>query len=226
MSDQWTDRLSEYLDGELDAATRAGLEAHLAGCAECLATLTELRSVARRAAALEDRPPARDLWPGIASRIGLETDELAIRRRARRVSFTVPQLAAAGLALIAVSAGLAWVAMRGSRSPSIAGNSPAPVVTPVAQSASWMPKVEGSADAAVTELRATLDAGRRSGRLDSTTVATIERSLVVIDSAIAQAKRALEADPGSAYLNHHLAETYRRKLSLVRQAARIAAQQT
>lgn len=226
MSDQWTDRLSEYLDGELDAETQAGLETHLASCAECGATLTELRSVARRAAALEDRPPATDLWPGIARRIGLDTDELAVRRRARRVSFTVPQLAAAGLALIAVSAGLAWVAMRGGSSPAVAGSSPTPVVAPAAQTANWMPKVEGSADAAVIELRAALAAGRRSGRLDSTTVVTIERSLAVIDSAIAQAKRALEADPGSAYLNHHLAETYRRKLSLVRQAARIAAQRT
>ena len=226
MSDQWTDRLSEYLDGEMDAESRAGLEAHLASCAECGATLTELRSVARRAAALEDRPPATDLWPGIARRIGLDTDALAIRRRTRRVSFTVPQLAAAGLALIAVSAGLAWVALRGSRSPSVAGNSPAPAVSPAAHTANWTPKVEGSADAAVVELRAALAAGRRSGRLDSTTVATIERSLTVIDSAIAQAKRALEADPGSAYLNHHLAETYRRKLSLVRQAARLAAQRT
>ncbi len=33
MNDQWTDRLSEYLDGELADAERVALEAHLASCA-------------------------------------------------------------------------------------------------------------------------------------------------------------------------------------------------
>lgn len=227
MSDQWTDRLSEYLDGELDAAAQAALEAHVATCAECGTTLAELRSVVRRAAALEDRPPAADLWTGIAGRIGIGTDELSRRRRARRFSFTIPQLAAAGLALIAVSAGLAWVALRAAGpAPSVAGNTPAPAAISSATPAKWMPKVEGSADAAVAQLQTALAAGRRSGRLDSATVTTIEHSLAVIDSAIAEAKRALEADPGSSYLNHHLADTYRRKLSFLRQAARIAASRT
>lgn len=223
MIDQWTDRLSEYLDGELGDATRAELEAHLATCAQCGATLAELRRVVTRAGALEDRPPAADLWPDIAARIGLETDQLSRKRRARhrRFSFTVPQLVAASLALIAVPAGLVWLALRGAPQ-SAAGSSPAPV----AQTVKWMPKVEGSADAAVAELRTVLAESRRSGRLDAATIDKLEHSLAVIDSAIAEAKRALEADPGSVYLNHHLAETYRRKLSFLRQATRIAAPQT
>ena len=42
MSDRWTDRLSEYLDGGVEAAERAELEAHLADCEECAATLEQL----------------------------------------------------------------------------------------------------------------------------------------------------------------------------------------
>src|SRR5215471_8992576 len=106
MHDQWTDRLSEYLDGELDDAERVALEAHLATCAECTAVLADLRRVVARAQALDDRPPARDLWNGIAERIGVSTDDLARRRARRRFSFTVPQLIAAALALIAVSGAL------------------------------------------------------------------------------------------------------------------------
>src|SRR3989442_14258264 len=70
--DTWTDRLSEYLDGTLSGSERAALEAHLAGCAACAATLDELRRVVTRARGLEDRPPAADLWPGIAERIGVQ----------------------------------------------------------------------------------------------------------------------------------------------------------
>jgi hypothetical protein len=228
MSDHWADRLSEYLDGDLDAGVQAALQAHLATCAECTATLAELRGVVTRAGALEDRPPTTDLWPGIAGRIGLGRDELSVRwrGRARRFTFTLPQLAAASVALVVVSAGLVWLALRPAAR-SVAGTRSAPVAqAPAVQAVDWMPKVERSADAAVTELRSALADGRRTGRLDSLTVTKLEHSLAVIDSAIAEAKRALEADPGSAYLNHHLAATYRRKLSFLRQATRIAAPRT
>ncbi|MGH7644281.1 MAG: anti-sigma factor family protein, partial [Gemmatimonadales bacterium] len=69
MTDQWTDRLSDYLDGHLATAERAALEVHLPDCAACRSTLAELRRVVMRARTLEDRPPAGDLWPGIATRI-------------------------------------------------------------------------------------------------------------------------------------------------------------
>ena len=70
MSDAWTDRLSEYLDEELAPEERDALAAHLEACAECSATLEDLRRVVTRARALESAGPATDLWPGIAQRIG------------------------------------------------------------------------------------------------------------------------------------------------------------
>jgi len=56
-SDPFTDRLSDYADGELDAAERAAVEAHLAGCAPCRTALDELGAVAARAKALSDPAP-------------------------------------------------------------------------------------------------------------------------------------------------------------------------
>src|SRR5437899_2138772 len=103
--DNWTDRLSEYLDGTLAVGERAALEAHLAGCAACAATLEELRRVVARARALDDRPPGADLWPKIAVGIGRAT---APRAR-RHFAFTVPQLIAASVALIILSGGTTWL---------------------------------------------------------------------------------------------------------------------
>jgi hypothetical protein len=226
MSDRWTDRLSEYLDGELGERERAELDAHLIACAECVATLTGLQGVVTRAGSLEARPPTTDLWPGIAGRIGLSTDEFSVRRRTRerRFSFTVPQLIAASIVLVAATAGAVWLALRSPRPEPVAR--PTQVAPATAQLATWMPKVEKSSDIAVMELRSALADGKRTGRLDSLTVASLEHSLAVIDSAIAQATRALESDPGSAYLNHHLADTYRRKFDFLRQASRIASART
>jgi hypothetical protein len=223
MSDNWTDRLSEYLDGELDDAQRDELEAHLAGCDACRATLADLRRVVDRARAMDERPPARDLWPGIAGRIGLATDDLALRRARRRISFTVPQLVAAGLALIAVSAGAArLVSNKGSASTPTASTSSR---LPGIQAALWN-KADSSADQELDELRLVLAEGQRSGRLNPATVRKLERSLAVIDSAIVEAKRALALDPQSPYLNHHLADTMRRKLEFLREANRIATART
>jgi anti-sigma factor RsiW len=223
MSDQWMDRLSEYIDGDLETAQRAALEAHLADCDACRTTLAELRRVVDRAQAMDERPPARDLWPGIAVRIGLSTDDLAVRRARRRISFTVPQLIAAAVALIAVSAGVVRLASNRAGTPgaTVAAQSGLSAV----QTAMWV-KADSSADQEVTELRLALADGQRSGQLNPTTVRKLERSLAVIDSALAEAKRALALDPQSPYLNHHLADTMRRKLEFLREANRIATART
>lgn len=223
MSDNWTDRLSEYLDGELDVAQRAELEAHLTGCDTCRATLADLRRVVDRARTMDERPPARDLWPGIAGRIGLSTDDLAVQRARRRISFTVPQLIAAGVALIAVSVGTARLVSNRASTPT--ATAPASSQLTAVQAALWN-KADSSADQEVDELRLALAEGQRSGQLNPATIRKLERSLAIIDSAIAEAKRALALDPQSPYLNHHLADTMRRKLEFLREANRIATART
>jgi hypothetical protein len=209
MNDQWTDRLSEYLDGELDSQQQAALDAHLDTCATCRATLDELRRVVARAKTLEDRPPRVDLWQGVADRIGSGKLVDLPSRRARRFSFSVPQLIAASIALILLSGGAMWVALQ-SRQPTRGARV---MMTP----AVWT----GRTDAAIADLQDILT--RNESRLDTATVRVVRENLAVIDRAIAEARGALEADPGNAYLNLHLADTMRRKLELLRRINAIAA---
>jgi anti-sigma factor RsiW len=228
MSDMWTDRLSEYLDDELAPAERVALAAHLERCPECSATLADLRRVVARARALEPGGPGTDLWPGIAQRIGAGPAPArpARRERFRRVTLSLPQLLAAGIALMVLSGGSVWLLHPGARA---AGQAPiaalpgAPAATSGAAAGStgtavsWQRRAAPGYDAAVAELEQVLQQGR--GRLDSTTVRVLEQNLQVIDRAIEQARRAVAADSANAYLNSHLAETMRRKLDLLRQAA-------
>ena len=116
MNDLWTNRLSEYLDGELDGTERAALEAHLAACGECYATLGELRRVVARAKSLPDTSPANDLWAGIKAGITASAPVTVRRDRPERIvgrhfSVSVPQLLAASLALILMSGGSVWLAL-------------------------------------------------------------------------------------------------------------------
>jgi hypothetical protein len=225
MSDQWTDRLSEYLDDELPPAEREALEAHLRHCVACGAVLADLKRIVGRARGLEDRLPERELWPGIAAQIGAgpaDVVPLDAERRRRRWSFSLPELAAAGIALMALSGGAAWLLHPGVPTAAVATRpGAAPAAAPAGSSLVALASANRAAgrsyDAAVGDLERVLEAGR--GRLDTTTVRVIERNLATIDTAIAQAQRAVAADSGNLYLNSHLAETMRRKLELLRQAA-------
>ncbi|TFG46511.1 MAG: hypothetical protein E4H41_02015 [Gemmatimonadales bacterium] len=221
MTDQWMDRLSEYLDGDLAPAERVALETHLAACPTCQATVAELRSVVTRAHALVDRPVANDLWGGIATRIGAAGTpviDLNTRRVRRRFSLSLTQLAAAAVLFLAVGAGASAIAMRPTTEPvpTAVATSPALRVIPVGLPT----KAEQSYDTAVRDLEQALDAGR--SRLSPKTVAVLERNLARIDVAIEEARVALKADPANAYLNAHLANSMQQKLALLQQATTIA----
>jgi hypothetical protein len=214
--DTITDRLSEYLDGEIEAPARAEVEAHLRGCAECRAALSELREVAARAAALEDAPPERDLWPALHRTIEADQRRVAQFPARRRFSFTLPQLVAASLALMTLSGGMVWLArLGGDRTdfPPMVAVEPVPVVAPANFA-------DEPYDRAIAELQETLEAGRT--RLDAETVRVLEQNLESIDRAIEQCRRALAADPANVYLNGHLADAKKRKLALLRTASALA----
>jgi len=216
MTDIWTDRLSDYLDGELTAAERAALESHLASCGECTATLAELREVVARAAALTARPPADDLWPGIEPRLQSGALLPFPAKPSRRFSFTLPQLAAAGIALMVVSGGGVWVLQHGgaaTSAPGVVATDPASLPAPrVVSTALSDPRY----DEAIADLEQALDAGR--GQLDPTTVKIIQSNLAAIDKAIDDSQRALSEDPANVFLNNHLADARQRKLALLRRA--------
>jgi anti-sigma factor RsiW len=251
--DPWTARLSDYLDGDLNAADSATLVLHLVGCQTCATTLAELRLVVERAHRLENPAPATDLWPGISARLaesGETSRVVALPRRPawreRRFSFSMPQALAAGFALMLLSAGAVWfvfnarpvgapatgsVATIAAPSPGARGSTGAPtpatsVARPAASGASdatLAAYTDPRYDASIAELQRTLAAGR--GTLDSSTVRVLERNLALIDAAVEQARRAVAADPANAYLRSHLAATMRSKVDLLRKATSLASGQ-
>lgn len=225
-TDGFTSQLSDYIDDELSAAERQSIETHLAECGACRATLGELRRVVAQAANLSDSAPMNDLWPGIDARIrtGSTTARVSPFRRAvsARLSFTIPQIAAAGLTLMVLSGGLVWMARSGDPRADVQPiraqvQEEEPAVTP----ANFASK---HYDAAVAELERTLDEGRKS--LDPETVRVLEQNLAAIDRAIDQCRRALESDPSNVYLNTHLADARQRKLVLLRRATALATKGT
>ncbi|HJZ76707.1 MAG TPA: zf-HC2 domain-containing protein [Vicinamibacterales bacterium] len=253
MHDEWTDKLSEYLDGELPADEQRAVEAHLRGCAACALVLADLKRVVARAqqAGAVPRPPNADLWGGIAARIDAERSAAGARgaqavaersgevvpftsKPARRIAFTLPQLAAAAALVAAVSGGVVWsvVERTAVRSSDQVATAVPPVAAPAvetpAQTADSGDRIapvsmaDAQYDAAVSDLEKALKQGR--GRLDAATIAIVEHNLQIIDQAIDQAREALASDPANTYLSGHLVEARRRKLDLLRRAAALTSE--
>src|SRR6185503_10506360 len=224
--DAFTSQLSEYLDDELSPGQRQTVDAHLVECEACRRTLEELRHVVTHAANLTDSAPVSDLWPGIESRIapGSTRARVSPFRRAisARLSFTIPQVAAAGLALMVLSGGLVWMARSGDPRADLQPiQAQVQEADPVVARANFADK---HYDRAIAELQLTLDEGRKS--LDVETVRVLEENLAAIDRAIEQCRQALDTDPGNVYLNTHLAEARQRKLLLLRRATALATRGT
>jgi anti-sigma factor RsiW len=235
MTDGWTGRLSEYVDGELDDHERLALEAHLADCTECAGAIVSLRAVVARARSLPERAPTDVRWEDVEARIVAAEHGPEARRvvpmRPRRFTFSLslPQAAAAAIALVVLSGGAGWWA--GAR------RAPAPAVplasqttaTPPAQSTSGaMASLAGfdtsHYDAAIADLERALRAHRAD--LDTSTVRVVEQNLAIIDRAIDQARHALASDPASPFLNGHLARQMMLKLDLLRRATAFPAGQS
>lgn len=231
MNTHWIERLSDYQDDELSPSEREACEAHLAQCATCRAALEEIQLVVTLARTDQELMPATDLWPGILARLGstkaepFAVTEFAARRwasarPAKHFSFTLPELALAASLLIAVSAGVAYVAAGRALSRPASTDVPIQAVAEpmMPPSADVAPAnfADAQFDRAVTDLERVLVEQR--DELDPGTVMVIERNLAAIDAAIREARAALDADPANPFLNTHLAEARRRKLDLLRHA--------
>jgi hypothetical protein len=225
MTDRWTDRLSEYLDDELPREERAQLEHHLRDCFECRLVLNELREVVSAAHGLEPQEPEQDLWNGIAVRIGAQPKEITgfqvidldahRAKRSRRLTFSVPQLAAAAVALMLLSGSIVFLALgRNVASQPAVATAPSSEVRTVSNA---QPSTLKEYADAVASLEGALRQQRDS--LDPVTVAVVEENLRIIDAAITEARVALERDPNSLYLNQHLESTMKKKIQLLRRAS-------
>ncbi|MGH7529299.1 MAG: hypothetical protein ACREMN_02865, partial [Gemmatimonadales bacterium] len=155
---------------------------------------------------------ARDLWPQLRAR--MTPGRGAGGSPPRRLSFSVPQLLAASVALVLVTGGAVWLGLRERAALTPESGAPAGVV--MATPAGWTART----DLAVAQLEEAL--ARNESRLDTATVRVVRENLAIIDRAIERAQRALAADPGNSYLNLHLAHTMRQKIELLRRANALA----
>ncbi len=219
-------RLSQYVDGELDAAVRNEVERHLRGCADCPGIVDDQRAIRSAAAGLpRDIEPPRDLWSEIERRIegsGAVTSAGAGPPDSGDVtlpgsgrfhlarSWSVGLAAAA--AVVVLVAGAAFL-VRDDRRLSDGEATPPPGVSVTLASL----KAAGADYRRMTaELEMLIEARRED--LSPVTVSVLEENLRIIDEAFDEIQVALENDPHSAPHRALFTSIYRRKMMLLQQA--------
>ncbi|CAN5529639.1 hypothetical protein BH09GEM1_BH09GEM1_00520 [soil metagenome] len=216
------DQLCDLHDDVLDVEAARAVRAHLAECASCSEQMSLLSTLGSETAALPSiLAPPDGLWSDIRG-------ELAPRRTSGSLEparmWSARHLAAAAV-LIALGSSALTVAML--RRSSAAAPAPAidvageraPLRVPAPLPAS-LASEESGFTRSVDVLQRTLDERRDS--LAPSTVVTVEHSLRIADSAIAEARDALARDPANRALAKLFASNYERKIDLMRRATELA----
>lgn len=215
------DQLCDLNDAALDVAAERALRAHLAECVSCSEELSLLTALGTETAALPTAiAPPDGLWADVRGELRPRSTAGSIEPVVR--SFR--HLAAAGVLIALGSSALTVALMRRSQAvasaPELAADGTrAPHHSPMPLPAS-LASEESGFTRSVDVLQRTLDERRDS--LAPSTIATVERSLRVADSAIVEARDALARDPGNRALAKLFASNYERKIDLLRRATELA----
>jgi len=200
------DRLDDYVEGSLSEREFQEVELHHHDCAECRKHERGLRSLLTQAGALpKELSPSRDLWPGIAERLGERPTQESLPSFVRRPTVWGSLAAAAAVALAVAS----LVPHGGGTRPG-----PGPAGTPVAVKSESLDPAEQDYVRATSELMAALSRGRDG--LAPETQKAVDENLRVIDGALRDLRTALQKDPGNQKLNKMLVATHQKKVDMLR----------
>ena len=217
--ERYLNAIQELVDGTLGPIRRAELELHLESCDACRALAEDLQAIARTAQSLEPRTPPDRVWQHIAGRLRAEnrvsgTGTTAVRRH--------------GVAILALAAALVFVVGASlyllKRQAPVAPATSAPAASaPAASAPAAAPQSAQGNSAAGAPVQA-VDIGtelalvekhfqnviEQSSTRDPATAAVLQKNLLVMNEAIAESRKALEADPQNR--SAQLYENLKRKI--------------
>jgi Putative zinc-finger len=235
--DRFHELVSDWLEGSLDASTRAALEAHAATCDACRAIMTDLRAITQTASTLERHAPPSRVWTRLEQQLAAEPRfrEAAARRAAGITSrgatrvpvwnWRSPMLALAASLLLLIGGSLyglyrwtqpAPTTIATTRTPSTtgtpdAGNGPGGGL--VESIDSELQQAAAHYEKAITGLEQVANAS--DSPLDPDVMAKLHQNLDVIDKAINESRAALNAQPNSRVAQQSLFDAFRRKVALL-----------
>jgi predicted anti-sigma-YlaC factor YlaD len=196
------DQLESYLAGRLTPPAHTAMERHLEACPSCRGDLAALERVQAELPSLgqsgSEPPDVEQMWAAIQPRLTTRRSRWADRP----LALPAWALAAAAAVLVMASIGGTMLVLK-SNSLSTAGSQ-------------RLGALESDYESASAELIPLLEEAR--SRLEPATVASLERNLAAIDSALSEVRQALAADPGNLALEQLVLSVWSQKVGLLRRA--------
>jgi anti-sigma factor RsiW len=220
---RYRESIHELVDGTIGPIRRAELEQHLDTCGECRAFAGDLQIIHDTAASLDNLAPPDGVWLQVAGRLRQEGRVAALPAATRRRSAHRSGVLLAIAAALVLAVGTSLLLLVRDDVPASQGT----VAGTTAGNAGDQDAVQGIAEEiqlaeqhyqnAITRLEqvAKLDATTGETTIDPQTAATLQKSLGVIDQAIAESRAALRTEPQSAPARDSLFDALRRKVVLL-----------
>lgn len=194
--------LSDYLDRTLDAATHAAVAAHVQSCDACKALVVDLDRISTAAHTLGPITPPAHIWGNIAGQLRTE------HRRA-----DTWQWLGLAAALLLVTAGVYMVAQPDTVAPIVTADGNASTPPTVETVEDTLRRAEAEYERAIAMLEQVVKDGNQNVSPD--TLATLQRNVTTIDSAIAESRAALTDNPASQPARTSLFDALRNKVNLL-----------
>jgi anti-sigma factor RsiW len=206
MNDHLTpDQLSDFVDGALAPVDAQVADTHLESCDRCAGELARLRALLAATAALpRNVEPPVDLWGEI--RGTLEANKVAsLPLRRRSWGLWLPPVAAA-IVIAAV-----WL---------VARREPVSRVTDASAAPAAVTRIDRHYVPVLDDLAASLRA--KVAVAPAKTAATVNQSIRIVDSAIAETRAALIQNPANDRIAEMLSVNYQKKVDLMKRASELA----
>ena len=213
--ERYLNAIHERVDGTLGPIRRAELELHLEGCDGCRALAADLQEIARSARSLDVLEPPAHVWKSIAGRLRTErgmTEPSGALWRHRSMAM----LAIAAALVLAVGASL-FMLRKPVTPPQTTTTAQAPGEPGSGNAASEDPVQGVVKKLAVTEtaFQDLVTASEATNTVDPKTAAALKKNLLVMNEAINETRKALDADPQSAPARASLYEVLKQKIQFL-----------
>ena len=212
--ERYLNAIHELVDGTLGPIRRAELELHLEACNECRALADDLKAIAASARSLDVMAPPDHVWQSIAAQ--LRADGRVSGAPVRRGHRNMALFAIAAALILAVGASLLLLNRPASRPG-------APAAQTAAGDGNAAPDVPVQMDNVATELARTEQhfqnaieqATKTVDGVDPATAAVLQKNLLVVNEAIAESRKALEANPQNASAQQSLYDVLKKKIQFL-----------
>lgn len=202
--------ISEYIDGDLDAAKKAKLDQHCAQCADCQKLFVDFQTISSSAKELDTFPPPESTWGKIQEKMTAEEQEVLTLTPQKQSWFSLPRLSYVLSAVLLVIF-LSLVFIYGPRYWS--GKAVVPELENQQYTMAKLEEAEHHYQLAIKALNEAAMAQRE--QLDPQIAEVFRTNLELIDQSINACRQAVLTDPNDIESRKYLLAAYKEKANLL-----------